>query len=214
MKPSWQTKHRQQDVRMLREPRREQHQVVRFLGVLREELDDARVAHEHRVRVICVDVDRARERAVADRDDDGCAHRGGDVDHLRHQRKALRRRRGDRSRAGERRADRGGHRRMLGLDVDDLRVGLTVRDERRELLDDRRLRRDRVHRHDVRVDLAHGVSHGLAAGEQLRRLSPHRAPFRSHSRGRSRRRSRSPCSSARRSRRTSSLRARTAESGQ
>jgi hypothetical protein len=64
---------------------------------------------------------------------------------------------------------------MLGLGVDDLGVGLAVGNERGELLDDRRLRRDRVHRHDIRVDLAHRVRNGFAAGEQLRCLSLHSA---------------------------------------
>ena len=43
---------------------------------------------------------------------------------------------------------------------------LPVRDELREGLDDRRLRRDRVDGHDVGVDLAHRVRDRLAAGEE------------------------------------------------
>ena len=48
------------------------------------------------------------------------------------------------------------------------RVRPAVRDELREALDDRRLRRDRVDRDDVRVDLPHRLGDGLAAGQQLR----------------------------------------------
>ena len=160
--------HRQEHVGVLGEPRREHHQVVRLLRVLGEELDDARVADQHRVGVVAVDVDRAGERAVAERHHDRRAHRGGDVDDLGHQREALRRGRRHRPRAGERGADRGAHRRVLGLDVDELARAPAVRDELREALDDRRLRRDRVDRHDVRVDLAHRVRDRLAAGQQLR----------------------------------------------
>jgi len=57
---------------------------------------------------------------------------------------------------------------MLGLDVDELGVRLARRDERRELLDDRRLRRDRLHGHDVGLDLPHCVRDGFAAGEEER----------------------------------------------
>src|SRR5439155_3834372 len=59
-----------------------------------------------------------------------------------------------RARARERGADGGAHRRVLGLDVDDLGRGQPVGDELRERLDDRRLRRDRVDGDDVGVDLA------------------------------------------------------------
>ncbi len=55
---------RQQHLRMLGEARRQHGQVVRLLRVLGEELHDPRVAHEHRVGVVAVDVDRPRERAV------------------------------------------------------------------------------------------------------------------------------------------------------
>ncbi len=52
---------------------------------------------------------------------------------------------------------------------DQLGVRTTVGDELREALDDRRLRRDRVDREDVRVDLAHRVRDRLAAREELPR---------------------------------------------
>ena len=159
--------HRQQDVGVLGDPRRDDHQVVRLLRVLGEELDDAGVADQHRVGVVAVDVDRAGERAVAERHHDRRAHRRGDVDDLGHQREPLRRGRRHRAGARERRADRGAHRRVLGLDVDELGVRATVGDELREALDDRRLRRDRVDRDDVGVDLAHRVRDRLAAGEEL-----------------------------------------------
>ena len=48
---------------------------------------------------------------------------------------------------------------------------LPVRDELREGLDDRRLRRDRVDRNDVGIDLAHRVRDRLAAGEELGSVS-------------------------------------------
>ena len=91
---------------------------------------------------------------------------GRDVDDLGHQREALRGGGRDRPGAGERGADRGAHRGVLRLDVDHLAVRAPVRDELREALDDRRLRRDRVDRHDVGVDLPHRVRDRLAAGEQ------------------------------------------------
>ena len=152
---------------MLGEPRRDHGQVVRLLRVLGEQLDDAGVADQHRVRVVAVDVDRPREGAVAERDHDRGAHRRGDVHDLGHQGQSLRRRRGHRARACEGGADRGAHRGVLGLDVDDLRLRLPVGDELREGLDDRRLRRDRVHRNHVGVDLAHRMRDRLAAGEEL-----------------------------------------------
>ena len=151
---------------MLGEPRRDQGQVVRLLRVLGEELDHTGVADQHRVGVVAVDVDRPGEGAVAERHHDRRAHRGGDVDDLGHQGEPLRGRRGHRPRAGESGADRGAHRRVLGLDVDDLRLGRAVGDELGEGLDDRRLRRDRVDGDDVGVDLAHRVRDRLAAGEQ------------------------------------------------
>ena len=113
-----------------------------------------------------MDVDRPGERAVAERHHDRRAHRGGDVDDLGHQREPLRGGGGHRARAREGGADRRAHRRVLGLDVDDLRLRRPVGDELGEGLDDRRLRRDRVDRDDVGVDLAHRVRDRLAAGEE------------------------------------------------
>ena len=202
---------------MLRDPRRHHREVVGLLRVLGEELDRAGVAHEHRVGVVGVDVDRAGERAVADRHHDRRAHRGGDVDDLGHQRHPLRRRRRHRARAGERGADRGAHRRVLRLDVDDLAGRAPVGDELREALDDRRLRRDRVDRHDVRVDLPHRVRDRLAAGQylelcELRHRCPPR-PSRSRRSDRPPRRARNPCSSGGRSLRTSTRRARSRSRG-
>ena len=81
--------HRQQDVRMLGDPRRHHHQVVRFLRVFGKQLHDAGVAHEHAVGMIAMDVDRARKSTVPDRHHDRGAHRGRDVDDLGHQRKTL-----------------------------------------------------------------------------------------------------------------------------
>ncbi len=158
--------HREQDARVLGDPWRHDHQVVRLLRVLGEELDDAGVPDEHRVGVVAVDVDRPRERPVAERHHDRRAHRGGDVDHLGHQGKPLGGRRGHRATACERSADRSAHGGVLGLHVDDLGTRLPVRDELREGLDDRRLRSDRIHRHDVGIDLPHRVGNGLAAGEE------------------------------------------------
>ena len=150
-----------------------------------------------------MDVDRARERAVAERHHDRRAHRGGDVDDLRHQCQALRRGRGHRPRAGDGGGDRGTHRRVLGLDVDHLSVCPAVGERLRVALDDRGLRRDRVDREDVRVDLAHGLDDRLAAGQELcaGQVSRHRAPSRSRRWGRRLRRARSPCSGRGRSRR-------------
>ena len=68
--------------------------------------------------------------------------------------------------ARERGADRSAHGGVLRLHVDDLRARLPVRDELREGLDDRRLRRDRVDRNHVGIDLAHRVRNGLASGEE------------------------------------------------
>ena len=158
--------HRQQDARILGDPRRHHHEVVRLLGVLGEELDDAGIPNEHRVRVVAVDVDRPGERAVAERHHDRRAHRGGDVDDLGHEGEPLGRGRGHRPSSRERGADCGAHGGVLRLDVDDLRARLSVRDELREGLDDRRLRRDRVDGHDVGIDLAHRVRDSLAPGEQ------------------------------------------------
>ena len=150
VKPSWQTSTGSSTSGCSASRGASTHQVVGLLRVLGEELDHAGVADQHRVGVVAVDVDRPGERAVADRHHDRRAHRRGDVDDLRHQREPLRRGRGHRARAGERRADRRAHRRVLGLDVDELAVRASVRDELGEALDDRRLRGDRVDRHDVR----------------------------------------------------------------
>ena len=111
---------------MLRQPRRDQHQVVGLLRVLGEELNHARVANEHRVGVVAVNVDRPGERTVADGHHDRRAHRRGDVHDLGHQRETLRRRGRDRACACEGGADRRAHRRMLGLDVDELAVGAAL----------------------------------------------------------------------------------------
>ena len=96
--------HGQEHVRVLGQTRRKDGQVVGLLRALGEELDRAGVADQHRVGVVAVDVDRAGQRAVAERHHDRRAHRGGDVDDLGHQREALGRGRGHRPRAGERAA--------------------------------------------------------------------------------------------------------------
>ena len=173
--------HRQQHIGMLCDPRCQHGQVVSLLGVLGEQLHDAGIADQHRVRVVAVDVDRSGERAVADCHHDRCAHRGGDVDDLGHQCESLRRRRRHRPGARESGADRRAHRRMLGLDVHDLCVRPAIGDELRERLDDRCLRRDRIDRHDVGIDLTHRVGDCLAAGQELARhgVVPPR-PSRSH----------------------------------
>jgi hypothetical protein len=155
--------HGEEHVGALGDPRRQQHRVVGLLRVLDEELDRARVADEHRIGVVGVDVDRPRERAVADGHHHRRAHRGRDVDDLGHVREPLGGRRRHRPGARERGADRRRHGGVLRLDVDHLAVGAPVGDERRERLDDRRLRRDRIDRDDVRVDLAHRLRDGLAA---------------------------------------------------
>ena len=51
-------------LRMLGEPWCDHGQVVCLLRVLGEELDRAGVPDQHGVRVVAVDVDRARQRAV------------------------------------------------------------------------------------------------------------------------------------------------------
>ena len=158
--------HGQQDARIFGDARCHNHQVVGLLRILGEELNDTGVAYEHRVRVVAVDVDRPRERAVAERHDDRRTHRRGDVDDLGHQCQPLGRGRSHRSPARERSADRSAHRGVLRLDVDDLGACLPVGDELREGLDDGCLRCDRVDGHDVGVDLAHRVSDRLAAREQ------------------------------------------------
>ena len=160
---------------MLREPRRHHGQVVRLLGVLGEELDDAGVPDQHRVGVVAVDVDRPRERPVADRHHDRRAHARGDVDDLGHQSEPLRRGGRHRAGSGEGRADGGAHRRVLGLDVHQLGLRPAVRHELRESLDDRRLGSDRVDRDDIRVDLAHGLGDRLAARHQPKRGLGHDA---------------------------------------
>ena len=113
-----------------------------------------------------MDVDRPGERTVAERHHDRRPHRRSDVDDLGHQGEALRRGGGHRARPGEGGADRGAHGRVLGLDVDDLRLRSPVGDELGEGLDDRRLRCDRVDGDDVGVDLTHRVRDRLAAGEE------------------------------------------------
>jgi hypothetical protein len=81
--------HRQQHVGVLRDPGRHDRQVVGLLRILGEELDDARVPDQHRVRVVAVNVDRPGEGPVGQRHYDRRAHRGGDVDDLGHQGEAL-----------------------------------------------------------------------------------------------------------------------------
>ena len=74
---------------MLGESRREHSEVVGLLCALGEQLDRAGIADQHRVGVVAMDVDRARESAVAERHHHRRAHRGGDIDDLRHEREAL-----------------------------------------------------------------------------------------------------------------------------
>jgi hypothetical protein len=147
--------------------------VVGLLNVLGEDLHPAAVARAHRVGVVAVDVDVARQRAVDDRQDHGLAHRGDDVEDLPHQRKAVGGGRVHHAATGGRGGETGAHRGVLGLDRDEVRVHLAVGDELREVLHDLGGRGDRVGRHHVGVDLAHGLRHGLIAfkGDSLTHCS-------------------------------------------
>jgi hypothetical protein len=155
--------HRKQHVAALGQPRREHHQLVGLLRVLGEQLDAPRVADEHRVRVIAVDVDRPRKSAVADGHHQRRAHRRSDVDHLGHEGEPLRRGGGHRARTREGGAYGCAHRGVLRLDVDDFRVRAAVRGKLGKGFDHRRLRGDRINGNDVGIDLAHRVGNGLGS---------------------------------------------------
>ena len=114
------------------------------------ELHPARVAL--RQAVVLVGPDRpARGHGPVDvAHDDGVAPAGGPVEHLVHQGQALGRGGRERPRPGDRRADAGGHGRVLGLDLDELGVERAVGAHLGEELDDLGLRRDRVGGDDLR----------------------------------------------------------------
>ena len=163
--------HRQRQ--LLGELERLDVQVDRLLVRLGVELDPAGVALRHRVAVVVPDVDRRPDRAVRDRHHDRQPEPGGVVERLRHVEQALARRGRVRARAGGRGADRGRHRRELGLDDQVLaRRELARADEVGERLDDMRLRRDRVGADHLRAAERDRLGDGLRSFDLATQRSP------------------------------------------
>ena len=155
---------------LLGEPESLDVQVRGLLVGLGVELDPARVALRHRVRVVVPDVDRRADRAVGDRHDDRQAEARGVVERLDHEQQALARGRGVGAGAGRRGADGDRHGGELGLDVDVLaRRQLAGPDEPGECLDDVGLGRDRIGRDDLGAAQGDGLSDGARALHLLKR---------------------------------------------
>jgi hypothetical protein len=147
---------------LLGEPVRLDVEIERLLIGLGIELDPARIALRHRIRVVVPDVDRRADRPVGDRHHDRQAESGGVVDRLDHVEEPLTRGRRVGAGPGCRGADRHGHRGELGLDADEL-AGLERAgpDGVGEILDDVRLRRDRIGADDLGPAPHHGLAHRL-----------------------------------------------------
>ena len=145
----------------LRDPERLDVHVDSLLVGLGVELDPARVALGHRVRVVVPDIDRGADRAVGDRHHDRQAEAGGVVERLDHVEQALAGGGGVGAGAGRRGADRGRHRRELGLDHQVL-AGSEVAgpDHVGEVLDDVRLRGDRIGADHLRAAERDGLGDG------------------------------------------------------
>ena len=150
--------------------------VDRLLVALGIELDPPGVTLRHRVGVVVPDVDRCADRAIGDGHDDGQSQPGCVVDRLDHEEQALTRGRGVGTcpRGGGADGDRHGG--ELRLDVDELTWGeLSALHERRQRLDNVRLRRDGIGADHL------GPRQGDCLGDRARTLNlpEHRRPPRS-----------------------------------
>ena len=139
-------------------------QIRRLLIRLGEELDPAGVAHGHGVAVVVPDVDRRTNCPVGECHDDWQTETRSVVDRFDHEEESLACgcRVGARPRRGG--ADRDGHRRKLGFDVDELtRRELARLHHGTDRLDDVSLRRDRIGAHDLGPTEGHRFCHGARA---------------------------------------------------
>ena len=135
--------------------------VIGLLIVLRIDLDPAGVPCAHSVGVVTVDINRAGQCAVDQREHDGQSVGRRKEQFLPHQRKPRGRSRCHRPRARRLSTDRRGHRRVLALHRNEFRVDLSVCNISGHHLRDLRGRCDGKSRHHIRIHLADRVGDGL-----------------------------------------------------
>ena len=153
------------------DPERLDHRVERLLRALGVVLDPAGVALREAVGLVGPERPRRRQRPVDVGHHDRCARAARVVQQLVHEQQALRGRRREHANAGERGRDAGGHHRVLGLGRDDLGVELAVGLEFGDLLENRRLRRDRIDRDHLGSRQARRPCDRVVAGQEHRPFS-------------------------------------------
>ncbi len=138
-----------------------------LLVILRVELQPSRISQGYRVLLIVPDRERRTERAVRDRHHDRLAHPRHVEADLKHQGKTL----GGRCRvdpgARRARAEAGGESRELALDRDVFGVEFAVRHHLGKVLDDVRLRRDRIGCNHLRAAAFHDLGHSVRPFHKL-----------------------------------------------
>ena len=154
---------RDHHVRVLGDPVCDDRLVVRLLWIRPGHHHPALLTHGHEVRVITQDAERRRERSGGQVQHDRQPHPRGYRQHLEHEREAgpcgCRRC----APPGHRRANARAHSGMFALHFDELGAHKAVGHVLGELLDDERLRGDRVRGDHVGLRLAHRVCDGFRA---------------------------------------------------
>ena len=143
--------HGQQDAFVLGHLVGDDHEILRLLAVLGEDLNPAAVAVGHDIRVVVPDVNRSGEGAVGHYHHDRQTQSGCDEEDFVHQRQALRGGGGEGTSAGCRSATASAQCGVLGLHRNKLSVEFAVGDQLGEVFHHVGLRRDRISRDAVHI---------------------------------------------------------------
>ena len=172
--------HHHREQHPLGDPERLDHRVERLLRALRVVLDPAGVALREAVGLVRPERPGRRKRSIHIGHHDRGPRAARVMQQLVHEQQALGSRRREHANASERRRDAGSHHRVLGLGGQHFGIELAVGLEFCDLLENRRLRRDRIERDHLGSRQTSRPRDRVIAGQEHRLLPRKRSVARVH----------------------------------